>query len=238
MSFRCLAIETATDRMSLAVCRGEQLAVWEAQPARDETQRIYQHVERLLGELQLRLQDLDCVAFGCGPGSFTGVRMAAAAAQAFGFALGIPVCRRSSLAVMAATALREVDGDTVGVCIDARMGRAYLAVYRRHADRGVVPVVADSLVDPASYRLPVGEPFVAVGPGWGAHAVLSERHAALISRIWPALLPSARDLLNMARDDHRHGCLVTPDEALPEYLGLAPASVLAAAAPDPGRGTR
>jgi tRNA threonylcarbamoyladenosine biosynthesis protein TsaB len=223
--------------MSLAACRGEQVVAWEAQPARDETQRIYQHVERLLGELRLRLQDLDCVAFGCGPGSFTGVRMAAAAAQALSFALGIPVCRRSSLAVMAATAFCEVDGDTVGVCLDARMGRAYLAVYRRHADRGVMPMVADSLVDPASYRLPVGEPFVAVGPGWGAYAVLSDRHAALISGILPALLPSARHLLNMARDDYRHGRVVTPDEALPEYLGLVPASVLAAAASDPASGT-
>jgi tRNA threonylcarbamoyladenosine biosynthesis protein TsaB len=238
MTFRCLAIETATDLMSLAACSGERVAAWESQPARAETQRIYQHAERLIGELGLSMQALDCVAFGCGPGSFTGVRMAAAAAQALGFALGIPVCRRSSLAVLAATALRQVDADTVGVCLDARMARVYLAVYRRGAAGDVVAVVPDALVDPATHRLPVAAPFVAVGPGWGAYPCLAERHAAFVSCVMPDLLPSALDLLSMAREDRRTGALVTPEQALPEYLGLAPASVPQGTPRDPAGGPR
>lgn len=236
MSFRCLAIETATELMSLAACHGERVASCEAQPARDETQRVYLHAERLLGDLGLRWQDLDCVAFGCGPGSFTGVRMAAAAAQALGFALGIPICRRSSLAIMAATAIRQLDAQMVGVCLDARMERAYLGLYRGDGSGGVVPVLADTLVDPANYRLPGHEPFAAVGPGWLAYSPWLDRHAARVTRVVPELLPSALDLLSMAREDYRAGVLVTAEEALPEYLGLAPASVLAVAAPDPAGG--
>ena len=86
-----LAIEAATDQFSLAACRGGRSECWESRPARDETQRIYEHVERLLARLDANLSNLEFVAFGCGPGSFTGVRVAASAVQAIAFARGMPV---------------------------------------------------------------------------------------------------------------------------------------------------
>ena len=230
MSFRCLAIETATDMMSLAACHGARVSTWEARPAREETHRIYQHAERVLGEVGLRISDLDCVAFGCGPGSFTGVRLAAAATQAIAFALGVPVCRRSSLAVLAAGVMRTTGATRVGVCLDAHMQRAYLALYRADGEGVVVPVVSDALVDPRDYRLMDVAPFLAAGPGWIAYPDLLKHHAARITRTEPELLPSSRDLLSMAIADYRAGALVTAEQALPEYLGLVPASVSGARA--------
>jgi tRNA threonylcarbamoyladenosine biosynthesis protein TsaB len=225
MNFRCLALETATDLISLSACHGKRSATWERQPAREETPRIYQHAERVLAEVGLKLPELDCVAFGCGPGSFTGVRVAASAAQALAFALGVRVCRRSSLAILAAGIMRRTGQQRVAVCLDARMERAYLALYRAEGGRGVVPVIGDELIDPRVYQLEGQEAFVAAGPGWNAYPALGERHAGRITHLIADALPSSTDLLAMAIDDYQAGALVTAEQALPEYLGLVPASV-------------
>lgn len=223
MSFRCLAIETSTDLMSLSVCNGERLATWESRPARDQTQHIFRHAEDILAEAGTTLGDLDCVAFGCGPGSFTGVRMAAAATQAIAYALAIPVCRRSSLAVLAAGALRSLGAGMVATCLDARMEQAYFALYRADAHRGVVPVIADVLIDPHTFVIASEETFFAAGPGWRTYPGFHARHAALLTGTAERLLPSSRDLLSMAAMDYQAGATVAPEAALPEYLGLAPA---------------
>lgn len=228
MRFRCLAIETATETMSLSACHGERIATWEAQPAREETHRLYQHAERVLAEVGLNLRELDCIAFGCGPGSFTGVRMAATAAQAIGYGLGIGVCRRSSLAILAAGAVRRSGAACVAACLNAHMGRAYMALYRANGAGAMEPVVPDDLVDPHNYQLAGNEPFLAAGPGWSAYPQLQARHAQRLQGVEPGLLPSAQDLLIMARHDYLTGALIGAADAVPEYLGLVPASVTGA----------
>lgn len=218
-----LAIEAATEQFSLAACRGGQQVSWEARPARDETQRIYEHAERLLDRLGATLGDLDFVAFGCGPGSFTGVRVAAAAAQAIAYARAIPVCRVSSLAVLAAGAARAPDAGWIATCLDARMERAYVALYRAVPGQRVVAEFPDAWIDPRDFLLPGIERFVAVGGGWLAYPDLLARHGARVAASVPDLLPSAVDLLSMALADFRAGRTVLPHEALPEYLGQRPA---------------
>ena len=221
-NFCALAIEAGTERMSLAACAGGRSLLWETKPARRETHRIYEHAKRLLLEVGADFSRLDCVAFGCGPGSFTGVRMAAAAAQAIAFARSIPVCRRSSLAVLAAGAARMLGAQLVATCLDAWMERVYLAVYRAGPGQDVTPVVPDALVDPLEYAIAGGEPFVAVGPGWLAYPPLLARHRGRITTLQPGLLPSAADLLSMAVADFGAGRTVQAHEALPEYLGHMP----------------
>jgi tRNA threonylcarbamoyladenosine biosynthesis protein TsaB len=217
-----LAIEAATEQFGLAACRDGGSAIWQARPARDETQRVYQHAERVLAEVGARFDDLDFVAFGCGPGSFTGVRIAAAAVQAIAFARRIPVCRVSSLAVLAAGAGRALGAQMVATCLDARMGRAYLALYRVGPDGFVAPVGSDALVDPRDFILPGEEGFAAVGDGWLAYPGLLARHGSRAAVVDGNLLPSPRDLLEMACQDFRAGRTVSAGEALPEYLGQGP----------------
>lgn len=121
-----LALEASSDRLGLAARRGQQVEYFEAQPARTATADVYAHARELLGRLGAGFADLDYVAFGRGPGSFTGVRVAAAVAQALAYARVIPVCRISSLAVLAAGAGPGLHA----ICVDARMGRAYAALYQ------------------------------------------------------------------------------------------------------------
>jgi len=218
-----LALEASSDRLSLAARRGTRLEHFEATPARTATADLYGHACRLLGILGADLADLDYVAFGCGPGSFTGVRLAAAAAQALAYARGIPVCRVSSLAVLAAGAGPGLHA----ICIDARMGRAYAALYRvggQPAGGGPVPVMAEALVDPAVFTFPGDEPFDGLGDAWQVFPALPGRHRSRLGGMRPDLLPSARDLLSIADLDFAAGRTVPPAGALPEYLGQMPAS--------------
>lgn len=230
MTGQCaLAIEAATEQLSLAACNAGKRASWVARPARDETARLYLHAERLLDEVGADLARLDFVAFGCGPGSFTGVRIAAAAVQAIAFARGIPVCRVSSLAVLAAGAARVHGPGEVAACLDARMDSAYLGVYRVGADGRPGSSVADRLIRPAAFELHAAGEVVAVGDGWMAYPALLERHRARLRVLDADLRPLADDLLEIAHGEFRAGRTVAPLEALPEYLSQGPAANLAAA---------
>jgi tRNA threonylcarbamoyladenosine biosynthesis protein TsaB len=223
MSGMCtLAIEAATDQLSIAASCNGRVALWEARPARDETQRVFVHAARLLADVGGSFGTLQMVAFGRGPGSFTGVRVAAAAAQALAFAGGIPVCRVSSLAVLAAGAARVLGATAVGVCLDAHRQRAYAALYRTGAADEPWPEFADALVDPDDFSLPGSGGFVAAGEGWQAYPRMRERHGARITAIDAGLRPSARDLLVLAARDLAAGRTVSAAQALPEYLDQGP----------------
>ncbi len=184
---------------------------------------VYEHVQSLLTAVGADVDALDFVALGCGPGSFTGVRIAAAAVQAMACALSLPVCRVSSLAVLAASAARARGPGLYGICQDARMGHAYAALYR--VGPQVQPVMVDTLADPRALVLPGADQFTALGDGWQVFPELLERHRARIQSVESGFLPSAQDLLSMAEDDFRAGRTVAPHEALPEYLGQVPARV-------------
>jgi tRNA threonylcarbamoyladenosine biosynthesis protein TsaB len=216
-----LALEAATERLSIAACRGDAVRSFDVTPAREETTRIFEHAARLLAEIGAAFGDLDFVAFGCGPGSFTGVRVAAAAAQALGFARAIPVCRISSLAVLAAGAGAGA-GQLVVACLDARMQRAYVGACRVDSGGVVRAAMPDAWIDPRAFTVPGTEPFHAVGSGWREYPDLAERHRTRMIGLDTSLLPSARDLLNMALGEFRAGRTVRPEEAVPEYLGQAP----------------
>jgi tRNA threonylcarbamoyladenosine biosynthesis protein TsaB len=218
-----LAIEAATDELGLAACRDGRFESWSARPARGETERVYVHAEALLARLGASLGDLDFVAFGCGPGSFTGVRVAASVAQSIAFARAIPVCRVSSLAVLATGVARGREAAFVGVCLDARMGKVYAGLYRRSADGTMAAAAPEAWADPDHFVMPGSEAFVAAGDGWLAYPGLLERHAPRVLSVAEGILPAATDLLSMALADFRAGRTVGAEQALPEYLGQRPA---------------
>jgi tRNA threonylcarbamoyladenosine biosynthesis protein TsaB len=217
-----LAIEAATERLSIAVGSGSGVYCRDIVPAREATERVFVHVRDLLDEAGIDFAGLDFVAFGCGPGSFTGVRIAAAAAQAVAFAAGVPLCRVSSLAVLAAACATDRGAVPVAVCLDARMARAYFGLYETTEAGLVVPLRADALIDPMQFDVPA-DTFVAVGTGWSAYPGLLERHQSRLLRLDPDLLPSARDLLRLAAVDFAAGRTIAPAAALPEYLSPGPA---------------
>ena len=217
-NFSCLAIESAAGAGSVAACTGARTAVREYDGGPMQSRDIYAVVRDVLDELELALADLNCIAFGCGPGAFTGLRVAAAVSQALAYGIGIPVARISSLAALAAGAARRHGVDCVAPCFDARMSEAYLAVYsgcRSGEPRAVVP---DCLVGPERFRLPPELSFFAAGPGWSACPDLMDNHAAQIVGADFRLVPSAADLLALAAGQYRNGLTVAATDAVPNYI--------------------
>ncbi|MCC5795276.1 MAG: tRNA (adenosine(37)-N6)-threonylcarbamoyltransferase complex dimerization subunit type 1 TsaB [Chromatiales bacterium] len=223
-SFRCLAVDTATSRSSVAGCAAGRVALREPEGLRAPSRVIWSLVEEVLDELALAPRDLDCVAFGAGPGSFTGVRVAATVAQALGAALSLPVFRASTLAVLAAGLIGRGTAARVAACLDARMGQVYLGVYAADPLHGVRAEFEDRLCDPGALAdLPLAG-CLAAGPGW---ALVREAAGALpqgLVGLDAQRLPSAADLAWLAERAHANGVLVTAKEALPVYLREAVAA--------------
>jgi tRNA threonylcarbamoyladenosine biosynthesis protein TsaB len=216
--FKCLAVETASEEMSVAACRGEQRSERREAPTGGRARPIFKLIQAVLGDLQLDLAELHCVAFGCGPGSFTGLRVGAAAAQSIAFGANLPVCRISSLAALARGAMRLHGCSQAFACKDARRSQAYAAVNQTELEGRIRVVLPEQLVCPDTFRLETPEPFFAAGPGWSAYPELAARHRDLLMGADCELLPRAADLLPLAADRYQLGELVSPEHALPNYL--------------------
>jgi tRNA threonylcarbamoyladenosine biosynthesis protein TsaB len=185
---------------------------------RAPSRAVFEWVRELLEETGTPLGELDCIAFGAGPGSFTGVRVAVALAQGLGYASELPLCPVSTLAALAAGALRNTDADAVACCLDARMGQVYFGAYCRDTGEGVRALAADALLNPETVSLPEGGNFLAVGPGWTAYPQLAARLQSRILKVEPLHLPSAGDVARLAQPRFLSGRLVSPAGALPNYL--------------------
>lgn len=179
---------------------------------------VYEWVSELLEEAGMSLRELDCIAFGAGPGSFTGVRVAVALAQGLGFARGLPLCPVSTLAALAEGALQNSGADAVACCFDARMGEVYFGVYRRDSKLGVRVLAADALLSPDAVDLPEEGRFLAVGPGWTAYPQLAARLQHRLLGVEAEHLPSAANVARLAGPRFRSGAVVTPAGAQPNYL--------------------
>src|SRR5690606_17685116 len=139
-------------------------------------------VDELLGEAGLALRKLDGVAFGRGPGSFTGLRIAAAVAQGLGLGAGLPLLPVSSLAALAQRAWREGGAEAALTCVDAHMGEVYWAAYA--IEDGVAVARRDErLGPPEAVEPPAGGAWAAVGNGFAAHAAALAPVAARAERV-------------------------------------------------------
>jgi tRNA threonylcarbamoyladenosine biosynthesis protein TsaB len=213
-AFRCIAVETATGRGSVAACYDDRVVVRELDEGQASSRQIYRLVSDALDELGCTIAQLNCVAYGCGPGSFTGVRVAASVAQALAYAQSLPVCRISTLAALAAPAIQR--DEPVAACLDARMNEAYVAVYKCDEAGRVVEELADSLVNPAEFKLADDFPgAIAIGPGWEVWATMLEGHKGEVhADVWP----DARAVLGLAKDMYARGETVGAADALPNYV--------------------
>ena len=216
--FRCLAIESSTGAGSIAVANGADISVHDFSAAAQQSRQLYAGIRDLLAAAELTLADLDGIAFGCGPGTFTGLRVTAAATQALAYGANLPVMRVSSLAALAAGARQDQAHGLIAASLDARMDEAYLGVYACRAGQDMQVVHADCLVRPAEFRLPIDAPLLAVGPGWSACPQLLDNHAQLIVAQDFARVPSARDVLSLAENMFRAGQTIKAEEALPNYV--------------------
>jgi tRNA threonylcarbamoyladenosine biosynthesis protein TsaB len=218
-AFRCIAIETATERGSVAVSDGENVFNVKLGTEKGSSRQIFGAIREALSRADMSQSSLTCVAFGNGPGSFTGVRVAASAAQSLAFALQVPVIAVSTLAAVAIEAGRTRGAEPIAVCLDARMGEAYAGVYRFDATGLAVPLLADGLVNPDTFILPAAPSLaLAAGPGWSAYPQMLAKNRDRISAVVDDIWPGAAAIAVEAQELFRQGRVLLPQDALPNYV--------------------
>lgn len=212
---KLLALETSTEACSAALAvDGVIVESFQVAP-RAHTELILAMVDRLLADAGLTLRQLDRLAFGRGPGAFTGVRIGTGVVQGLAYALDLPVVPISTLAALADGARRESGARRVLAAIDARMGEVYWGAFQV-ADDGVLTALGEECVcPPHAVELPPDDGWHGVGTGWGAYpdalgARLGPKLAGWSAERWPR----ARDVAALALD----GVAVAAAEALPVYL--------------------
>lgn len=211
-----LALDTATEACSVALLHeGKLLSHYEVIP-RLHAQRLLPMIKTLLAEAGIALSAVDGIAFGRGPGAFTGVRIAIGVVQGLAFALERPVLPVSTLAVLAQRALREQGAQQVAAAIDARMDEVYWGCYR--AEQGEMRLFGEEAVlPPEQALLPVGAvgDWYTAGTGWGSYG----SRLPTLSRDEPqVVLPHAQDLLALAAFAWARGEALPADMAQPVYL--------------------
>ena len=202
---RFAAIETSSEWCSLAVWRDGEIAALERRAGHRHSELALPMLETLLGKDQL-----DAVAFGAGPGAFTGLRIACALAQGLAFARGLPVIGISSLEALA----QESGAARVVACIDARMREVYYAALEKRAGRWH-EVIAAQCVAPQSAPRPPGEGWVGCGNGF---EVYGEALKAKVSVMKPAIHPTAVAVAQLAAPRLAAGEGVDAALAAPVYV--------------------
>ncbi|RWR03795.1 hypothetical protein ED28_02065 [[Pantoea] beijingensis] len=220
MSTRILAIDTATEACSVALQSNENIDAYFELCPREHTQRILPMVQQLLSQNNINLQQLDALAFGRGPGSFTGLRIGIGIAQGLALGAGLPLIGVSTLATMAQGAWRLTGATRVLAAIDARMGEVYWAEYSRdefgywHGEASEAVLTPEAAL--ARMALLEGE-WATVGTGWQAWPVLSGQ-SQLSLQTTEVSLPAAEDMLPLAAMALASGHTVKVENAEPIYL--------------------
>jgi tRNA threonylcarbamoyladenosine biosynthesis protein TsaB len=176
-------------------------------------------IDALLAEAALPVGALDAIAYGRGPGSFTGVRIAASVVQGIAFAADLPVVAVSTLATLAQGAMRETGENHVMSALDARMAEVYWGLYAREPD-GLPRLQGEECVcAPRAVAVPKSGVWIAAGSGWASYREeLLERVGQRVISLLPDLEPGAGDLVRLAAQGYRQGDILRPEEAVPVYL--------------------
>lgn len=215
---KLLAIETATEACSVALyLDGEVQEDFRIAP-REHASLVLGMADHLLAEAGLKIGQLDAVAFGRGPGAFTGVRIATSVVQGMAFAADLPVVPVSTLAALAQGGLREYGWQRAAAAIDARMNEVYWAAYES-AEGLMQPLQEERVCPPGAVPLLDGDGWYGIGSGWLTYAdELSQRQGPAMSEIQGDYYPHAQDVAVLAAEAASHGLTVSAEQALPIYL--------------------
>jgi tRNA threonylcarbamoyladenosine biosynthesis protein TsaB len=211
---RIIAFDTSTEVCAAAIFDGAFWRERTEQAGSRHSELLLPMVRRLLDEAGLALADLDGIAFGAGPGSFTGLRIACGVAQGLAFGIGLPVVGVGSLEAMAESA-RGVHGWTrVAAALDARMREVYFAAYAHDGDSWV-PEIEPCVLPPDEAPARAGRWF-GVGNGFEACPALAARLGTAAHD--PAIVPSAIAIGALALPRFAAGEGVSAAEAAPMYV--------------------
>lgn len=211
---RLLALDTSTEYLSLALYLDGEIICRESHAGIRHSELILPMLEVLLVEAGVSLQSLDGIAFGQGPGTFTGIRIGCGVAQGLAFGADLPVVGISTLLALA----ESVEQDCVIACLDARMGEVYHAAYRREAGDWC-EIHAPGLYAPREVLAVEGFDWVGVGNGFRVgEGVLRQHFAGQLSRVYDDRFPHAREIARLGSRQLSLGRGAPAWEAAPLYI--------------------
>lgn len=215
---KILSIETSSESASAALLLDQQLFARQTQGVATHSGSVLPMVQSLLQEAGMRLPECDAIAFGSGPGSFTGVRTACGVAQGLAFGLDLPVIPIVTLAALAEACRQETGAEQVVTAMDARMGEVYWAQYRFDAcSRNWITIVEPALSAPGLVCPTMVDGLALVGNGLAAYLDQFNLPKTLLMSAQPSI-PSADAIARLAQIEFAANRLCKAQDAQPLYL--------------------
>ncbi len=216
---KILALDTATEACSAALSIDGRIVDRYVVAPRRHNELILPMIDELLSESVVQLKQLDYLAFGRGPGAFTGVRIAASVVQGLALSNDIPVFPVSDLAALALQVGKKHGWDRVLVLTDARMKEVYQGMYRVSSEQNLVELLGQESVKPPAEVLGPAEPgFYGAGNGFSAYPVELAGVRKKLAGEDTDCLPRAREIVLLAVALVGHQEPLKPEQALPVYL--------------------
>lgn len=210
-----LALDTSSSACSIAIAMGDKVYSHHIVSPMQQAQTILPILDELLNSIDAKLADIEVIAFGAGPGSFTGIRIAASVAQGLGYALNIPLVSVSSLALLAQAAFYDKGWQKLLVGVDARLEEVYWASYEVNQE-GVVQLMGkESALAPERLTAKSPEEYYGVGNAW---SIYRSRIPFQVIDIDSNRMPEASAMIELAKQKIALGELLRPEQALPVYL--------------------
>lgn len=212
-----LALDTCTEMCSAAVMINGKVFERSELTQRGHSEKILGMLDAVMAEAKCTLADIDVVAFGRGPGSFTGVRIGVGVAQGIAFARQLPVIPVSTMAAVAQLAIDNHAATRIAVAMDARMGEVYAAHFV--AENGLAEKLDEEQVcAPDKFRPVDNTQWFAAGTGWDEYGVVLTQNFAQKISDKQVLLPTAAAIAKLAFAAAQKGQTISAEQAVPVYL--------------------
>ncbi len=215
---KLLAIDTATESCSAALLIDDELITLSEIAPRRHNEIILSMCEYVLTKGQVKISQLDAIAFGRGPGAFTGVRLAASVTQGIALAHDLPVVPISSLAAMAQATYHFQQAKQVLACIDARMQEIYVGLFEVNQENIMQVVNDEEVIKPENISIEISKDCFGVGSGWECYADILQNKCGKEITYDKKVFPQAEFVAKLGKYYLQQGKIVSAIEALPVYL--------------------
>lgn len=217
---KILSLDTSTAACTVALSIDDKVIQRHQIAPREHAQLILPWIDSLLAEAGIKLNELDALAVGRGPGSFTGLRIGVGVAQGLAFGADLPVILVSSLQIIAQTAYGQLNREKILVAQDARMNEVYWAAYSKDESGLMKPAIDDQLRMPSTVELPIDkDSWCLVGDAWNVYSqALGERLQIINFQLTNDIVPKAEYLSQIASNLFKQKQFVSPENAMPVYL--------------------
>ena len=215
-----LAIETSADACSVALLiqrEGRPDEIFSSHEIRpmQQAKLLLTHIQRLLNQASVKLDELNAIAYGCGPGSFTGLRLVTSVVQGIGYIHKIPVIAVSSLVTLAQTAYLQSGWERVVVAKDARQHQLYFAAYKLGKQGLMESVGEELLISPNELDMTGYDGWYGMGDAFGIYAEDIKGCPAITDKV---RAPTAQAMLDLAKPKFANKEWISASDALPVYL--------------------